>query len=279
MPPKLRCAMAERACYSAVIVDDEPAGREAVASLLAGESRVRVVAEAGNGRDAVEVIRENRPDLLFLDIQMPDRDGFGVLDALGDAVPRAIVFVTAHDEHALRAFDVHALDYVLKPFGRPRFRAAVRRAIRRLEADDAHSLRNTLATLVAGARDASLDEAIAELASAEAKGVPERFAVQQGGRTTFVAVRDIDWVEAVGDYARLHTAGTAHLVAMRMHRIEARLEAAGFARIHRSTIVNLARVAVLERAEDGGGIVILEDGVQLRVARNRRTEVEAALGV
>jgi two-component system LytT family response regulator len=124
--------MAERGPYSAVIVDDEPAGREAVAALLAGEPRIEVVAEATNGRDAVDIVRAAKPDLVFLDIQMPDRDGFGVIDALGDDVPRGIVFVTAHDEHALRAFEVHALDYVLKPFGRPRFRAAVQRAIRRL---------------------------------------------------------------------------------------------------------------------------------------------------
>lgn len=271
--------MAEREPYSAVIVDDEPAGREAVTALLADEPRVRVVAEATNGRDAVTVIREARPDLVFLDIQMPDRDGFGVIDALGADVPRGIVFVTAHDEHALRAFDVHALDYVLKPFGRPRFEAAVRRAIRRLEADDAHSLQRTLSSLVSGMRAATLDSALAELVAAEAPGPPERFAVQHAGRTTFVAVKDIDWVEAVGDYARIHARGQSHLIAMRMHRIDARLENAGFVRIHRSTIVNISRITMLERAEDGGGIVVLEDGVQLRVARNRRVEVEEVLGV
>jgi two-component system LytT family response regulator len=271
--------MAERGPYSAVIVDDEPAGREAVAALLAGEPRIEVVAEATNGRDAVDIVRATKPDLVFLDIQMPDRDGFGVIDALGQDVPRGIVFVTAHDEHALRAFEVHALDYVLKPFGRPRFRAAVQRAIRRLEAEDAHSLQRTLASLVTGMRGTTLDAALAELIAAEPPDPPERFAVQHGARTTFVAVRDIDWVEAVGDYARIHARGQSFLIGMRMHRIESRLECAGFVRIHRSTIVNVGRIVMLERAEDGGGIVVLEDGVQLRVARNRRGEVERVLGV
>jgi two-component system, LytTR family, response regulator len=271
--------MPEPHVYTAVIVDDEPAGRDAVAALLDGEPRVNLVARAANGRDAPDVIRRHRPDLLFLDIQMPDRDGFGVIDALGPDVPRAIVFVTAHDEHALRAFDVHALDYVLKPFGRPRFQAAVQRAIRRLEADDAHSLRQTLAALVASARRAATDAMPASTPAADEADPPERFPVHNNGRTTFVAVRDIDWVEAVGDYARLHTSGTAHLVASRMHRIHARLETAGFLRIHRSTIVNLARVAELQRTDDGGAIVVLDDGVQLRVARNRRAPLEAALGL
>jgi two-component system LytT family response regulator len=261
-----------------VVVDDEPAGRDAVTSLLAEDARLRVVGQAGNGDDAVELIRRSRPDLVFLDIQMPDRDGFGVIDALGADVPRAIVFVTAHDEHALRAFEVHALDYVLKPFGRPRFRAAVQRAVRRLEAEEAHSLQRTLASLVASARAGSLDAALAELA-AESGDPPERLAVQRNGRTSFVPVRDIDWIEAVGDYVRVHVGADSHLIATRMHRIEARLGGAGFLRVHRSTIVNLDRVVELVRADDGGGVVVLEDGVQLRVARNRRGPLEDALGV
>lgn len=267
--------MAERRTYSAVVVDDEPAAREAILALLADEPRIEVIGQAGNGRDAETVVRERRPDLLLLDIQMPDRDGFGVLDALGADVPRAVVFVTAHDEHALRAFEVHALDYVLKPFGRPRFRAAVQRAIHRLEADEAHSLRRTLASIIASVRDSAGEGALPDSAESQ----PERFAVRRGDRTSFVAVRDVDWVEAEGDYARLHTGTTSHLIASRMHRIEAKLESAGFLRIHRSTIVNLRRVAELQRMEDGGGLVVLEDGLQLRVARNRRSTLEAALGL
>jgi two-component system LytT family response regulator len=133
----------------AVVVDDEPSAREVVLTLLAEHPSVEVVGEATNGREAVELIRRLRPGLPFLDVQMPDLDGFAVLDALGADVPRGVVFVTAHDEHAIRAFEVHALDYVLKPFGRPRFGAAVARALDRLQAMDALSLQQTLASIAA----------------------------------------------------------------------------------------------------------------------------------
>src|SRR5829696_3785567 len=133
----------------AVVVDDEPTAREVVLTLLAEHPTVQVVGEATNGKEAVLLVRQLRPDLLFLDIQMPDQDGFRVLESLGDDVPRGIVFVTAHDEHAIRAFDVHALDYVLKPFGRPRFKAAVTRALEGLRAMEALTLQRTLASMAA----------------------------------------------------------------------------------------------------------------------------------
>src|SRR5688572_5365788 len=141
-----------RRIVRAVVVDDEPASREAVTTLLAEHVEVEVVGQATNGDEAVRIIRDLRPDLVFLDVQMPDRDGFGVLEALGDAVPRGVVFVTAHDEHALRAFDVHALDYILKPFGRPRFNAAVTRALERLSALDALTMQRTLASMASDRR-------------------------------------------------------------------------------------------------------------------------------
>src|SRR5678810_1261019 len=142
----------------AVVVDDEPAARDVVITLLADHAGVSVIGEATNGREAVDVVRRTRPDLLFLDIQMPDLDGFGVLDALGGDVPRGVVFVTAHDEHAIRAFDVHALDYILKPFGKPRFGAAVTRALERLSALDALTMQRTLASM-ADDRRAAGDQA------------------------------------------------------------------------------------------------------------------------
>src|SRR5688572_32453049 len=152
----------------ALVVDDEPTAREAVTTLLAEHPTVEVVGEASNGKEAVALVRRLRPDLLFLDIQMPDQDGFRVLDALGDDVPRGIVFVTAHDEHAIRAFDVHALDYVLKPFGRPRFRAAVTRALDGLRAMDALTMQRTLASMAA---DRHADAKTAgELSIADAAG-------------------------------------------------------------------------------------------------------------
>ena len=274
--------MAERVRrpFRAVIVDDEPAAREAVATFLADEPRVEIVGEAGDGNAAVEVVRRTVPDLLFLDVQMPDRDGFGVLEALGDAVPPGVVFVTAHDEHALRAFEVHALDYVLKPFGRPRFAAAVARALRRLEAEDALAARRTLATLLEGRRTAG--GAAGQLTSnrdEEAPRAPRRLGVRVGARTVLVPVEEVEWAEADGDYVRLHAGGKVHLLAARMHALEAALGHGRFLRIHRSVLVNLDRVRELVRDPDGGGQVLLDNSVRLRVARGRWEALEGALSL
>jgi two-component system LytT family response regulator len=266
--------------YRAVIADDEPAAREVLSGFLDDVSMISVIGEARNGKEAVEVVRRLSPDLLFLDVQMPDRDGFGVLDALGDDVPRGVIFVTAHDEHALRAFEVHALDYILKPFGRPRFDAAVARAVRRLEADDAWSLRRTLAAMVAERRTPAVAATLAGASdSAGTSGHARRFAVRRNERTVLVNVDDVDWIEADGDYVRLHTGAIVHLLATRMHSVESRLDPQRFHRIHRSTIVRLQRVRELRRSDDGGGVVVLENGVQLRVARNRWATLEAALSL
>jgi two-component system, LytTR family, response regulator len=267
---------------TAVVVDDEPAAREVIATLLAGHPRVRIVGEATNGREAVEVVRRSRPDLLFLDVQMPDEDGFGVLDALGDDVPRGVVFVTAHDEHAVRAFDVHALDYVLKPFGRPRFMAAVARALERLSALDALTLQRTMrGTLASMAADRRADrEPAGELSVAEPAPAPlRRIGVRTGTRTVLVDVDTVDWVEALGDYARIHVGKQTHVVSQRMHALERLLEAGGFVRIHRSLIANLSRIRELHRDADGGGTVILDGGVRLRVARGRWEALHAALAM
>ena len=268
----------------ALVVDDEPTAREAVATLLAEHPTVEVVGEASNGKEAVALVRRLRPDLLFLDIQMPDQDGFRVLDALGDDVPRGIVFVTAHDEHAIRAFDVHALDYVLKPFGRPRFRAAVTRALEGLRAMDALTLHRTLASMAA---DRLADERPpAELALAdtepEVKGRASplrRIGVRNGSKITLVELDAIDWVEASGDYARIHAGKQRHLVSQRMHALERLLESREFVRVHRSLIVNVKRIRELHREPDGGGSIVLADGIRLRVARGRWESMERALAM
>lgn len=269
----------------AVVVDDEPASREAVATLLAEVPSVEVVGEAGDGKQAVRLVRDLNPDLLFLDIQMPDLDGFGVLEALGMDTPRGVIFITAYDEHALRAFEVHALDYVLKPFGRPRFLAAVSRALERLAAQDALNLQRTLAHLAAD-RDAIRQPAAGSAwkitgttATDHAPRPVRRIGVRKGSRVVLIEAEDIDWVEAAGDYARLHVKDGAHLVSERMHVLERRLDPELFLRIHRSAIVNLSRVRELHREADGGGCVILGDGIRLRVSRGRWEMLEVALGV
>ncbi|MGD2067060.1 MAG: LytTR family DNA-binding domain-containing protein [Gemmatimonadota bacterium] len=270
--------------YRAVVVDDEPAARQAITTFLADTPGVEVVAEAGDGEEAVAAVRRTAPDLLFLDIQMPDLDGFGVLEALDDEVPPGLIIVTAYDHHALRAFEVHALDYVLKPFGRPRFLAAVERALHRLEARDALSLHRTLRSVLQGRRagEASVAELLGRGPEEEATAgevPPKRLAVRTGTRTVLVAVDTIDFVEADGDYSRLHVADRVHLVSERIGRLETLLRPAGFLRIHRSSLVRLDRVGELARDPDGGGTVVLDSGVRLRVARRRWEELEGALGL
>lgn len=275
----------------AVVVDDEPSSREAVLTMLAEHTGIQVVGQANNGRDAVDVIRLSRPDLLFLDIQMPDLDGFSVLETLGDDVPRGVVFVTAHDEHAIRAFEVHALDYVLKPFGRPRFGAAVTRAVERLNALDALTLQRTLASIAHDRQEPR--EPMGELAFADTgepelqRGsaapakfggpLPRRIGVRTGSKTALIDVDAIDWVEALGDYARIHVATRVHLVTQRMHALERLLDTRRFVRIHRSSIVNVNRIQMLHREADGSGTIVLTNGVRLRVARGRWEVLQCAL--
>ena len=263
---------------SAVIVDDEPAARDVLRTMLRDHPEISVLGEATNGREAAGIIRKIRPELVFLDIQMPDLDGFGVLDALGDDVPRGIVFVTAHDEHAIRAFDVHALDYVLKPFGRQRFSAAVVRALDRLRAEDALTLQRTLESMADDRRASQRPLGELSMGGGDAAGpLTGRLAVRNGAKVTLVDLDDIDWVEADGDYARIHAGKQTHLVSHRMHALERLLETGGFVRIHRSLIVQQSRVRELHREDDGSGFITLKDGIRLRVARGRWDALERSL--
>jgi two-component system LytT family response regulator len=261
----------------AVIVDDEPAAREVVATLVAGFDEITVVGSAGDGDAAVQVIRDQKPDLLFLDVQMPGRDGFAVLDALGDDVPRGVIFVTAHDEHAVEAFERHALDYLLKPFGRPRFDAAVLRAIERIHAIEALDMQRTIGAL---RRDAADRSAPGEFSLADGAVRPvRRIGVRTGVKTVIIETPDIDWVAADGDYVRIHAGKQSHLASQRMHEMEQMLDPAQFLRIHRSVIVNIDRVRELHREADGAGSLVLKSGVSLRVARSRWETLEQQLGL
>jgi two-component system, LytTR family, response regulator len=237
----------------AVIVDDETAARDVVSTLLAEFPQIEVAGEAVDGKSAVEMTRHLSPDLLFLDVQMPGLDGLGVLDALGADTPRGVIFVTAHDEHAVEAFERHALDYLLKPFGRPRFAAAVARAIERLGAREAFDMQRTVAAM--------------------------RIGVKTGAKTVIIETGEIDWVGADGDYVRIYSGAKSHLGSQRMHEIEATLDPARFVRVHRSVIVNIDRVRELHRDADGSGSLVLKNGVSLRVARARWETLERALNV
>lgn len=263
---------------SAVVVDDEPAAREVIRSFLGRESRVEVLGDAGNGVEAVALVRRSAPDLLFLDVQMPDLDGFGVLEELGDAVPSGVVFVTAHDEHALRAFEVHAVDYLLKPFGPARFQAALERALNALAAKDALDMRRTWEALAAGQRSGGAPKGEIVDGADAASERPQRIGVRTGNRIVLVDVDTVDWVEADGDHVRLHAGDTIHLVSRSLRDVSDLL-GPEFLQIHRSVLVRMSRIGEIRRESDGGGIVKLTGGVQLRLARARWDTVQRALGI
>ena len=245
------------AAFRVLIVDDEPLAREGIATLLGTDPEVLVV-EAASGVDAAALIARMRPDILFLDIRMPEVDGFALLELVGaDAVP-AIVFVTAFDRYALRAFDVHALDYLLKPFTDERFHATLARAKQ----------------LVLARREGMLDARIADLLRAH-RAPRTRFLVPARGKTLVVDSSEIDWVEAADYYVCLHCGAARHLLRKTMDQIEARLDSRQFFRVHRSAIVNLARVREIHPLFRGDCELRLADGAAVRLSRNRRRAFEA----
>jgi two-component system LytT family response regulator len=247
-----------------LIVDDEPLARQRVRALLEGEPDVEVVGECGDGRRAAAAIAELKPDLVFLDVQMPHLDGFGVLDAVrADHLP-AVVFVTAYDRYALRAFEVHALDYLLKPFDRERFHKALGRARAQLRREPGADVSRRLLALLEDVQGAR-------------KGL-ERLVIKSGGRVCFVRTDEIDWVEAAGNYLRLHVGGEVHLLRETMNRLEARLDPARFLRIHRSTMVNIERIQELQPTFHGEHVVLLRDGTELTLSRGYRDRLQELLG-
>jgi two-component system LytT family response regulator len=249
----------------AVIVDDEPLARERVRLMLAEHPDVEVVAECENGLQAVEAIEELRPDLAFLDVHMPGLDGFGVLDAVGAGTVPAVVFVTAYDRHAVRAFDAHALDYLLKPFDAGRLAVALDRARTAVGAQSERDLERRL-------------EKLLEEMSTRPR-FPSRLTVRTGTRISFVAVEEIDWIEAEANYARLHSGGRTHLVRETMSGLEERLDPAHFVRIHRSTIVRVDRIREVEANAQGEYVVILNDDTRLTSSRGYRRKLVELMGL
>ncbi len=247
----------------ALIVDDEPLARRRIRTLLHGVADVEVAGECANGRAAIGAIAEKKPNLVFLDVQMPEVDGFGVLEAVGAARMPITVFVTAYDAYAIKAFEAHALDYLLKPFDRERFEKTLERA------------RAHLKLLEAG----GADERLLKLLRAWKSGRPERIVVRTAGRISFLRADEIDWIDAAGNYVRLHAGKETHLVRETMSGIEARLDRERFVRIHRSAIVNLERVKELQPWFHGDYVVLLRDGTRLTLSRGYRANLQHLLGM
>jgi two-component system LytT family response regulator len=249
-----------------LIVDDEPLARRNLRLLLERDRQIEILDECRNGREAVEAIETHAPDLIFLDIQMPEMDGFDVLGCVGTEHIQAVIFVTAFDQYALKAFEVHALDYLLKPFDDERFTHALQRAKAQIEAREINQLSKKLLALLE-----------------ERKGAPPsedyltRLMIKVSGRVVLLKVDEIDFIEADGNYAKLHVGSKAHLLREKMNDLEERLDPAKFVRIHRSIIVNLDRIKELHPHFNGDYIVVLEDGRQLRLSRTRREHLEARL--
>jgi two-component system, LytTR family, response regulator len=248
-----------------VVVDDEELPRQRVVDLVRREPDLQLVGEAGDGAGALDVIVARRPDLVFLDIQLPELDGFQVVGALGSARLPAIVFVTAYDAYAIRAFEVDAIDYLLKPVTAERFAAAVRRVRTRLAEPP-------------GAASAP-DDPVRSLASRVAgeRGWPTRFAARRGAKHYFVRVADVEWIDAVGNYVRLHAGGRSHLIRDTMKAVEARLDPARFVRIHRSAIVAVDRIASIEAREQGEYLVTLHGAIRLVASRGYSDRVRRLL--
>jgi two-component system LytT family response regulator len=246
-----------------VVVDDEALPRQRVADLVRADNRLVLVGEADDGRSALDVIVEQRPDLVFLDIQMPELDGFQVIAALDDDAIPAIVFVTAYDAYAIRAFEVDAIDYLLKPVNAERFDAAVTRVVARLH--DAERLP---------------EAAVRTLASraSEARGAPiGRFVARRGAKHYFIRTSDIDWIEADGNYLRLWTGDRSHLVRETMKAAEERLDAAAFVRIHRSTIVAIDRIESIQAQDNGDYVVTMQSGAKLASSRGYADRIRGLL--
>lgn len=255
--------MTESPLIRVLLVDDESLAREMLREMLQDDPQVTIVGESCNGREALEAIRTHSPDLIFLDVQMPELGGFEVLEALGKDIPQ-VIFVTAYDQYAVRAFEVHALDYLLKPFDKERFDISWQRARTQL-------LRE---------RDGGTDKRILALLEEMKAGNKylERLVIKASGRIYFLETSEIDWIEAEGNYVSVHTGKKSHLLRETISSLEAQLDPRKFLRIHRSSIVRIDRIQELQPWFHGEYRIILQNGIQLTLSRNYRDKLHEALG-
>lgn len=262
----------------ALVVDDEPLAREGVRVLLERDEETECVGECGDGEEAVDEVRRLEPDLLFLDVQMPEMDGFDVLEALEPEEMPVVIFVTAYDAYAIRAFEVHALDYLLKPYDDERFFKALERAKAELRHRRDTAFTERLAALLEERGEGAPPAAGAGGSGGGEGGGRDRIMIKSSGRIQFVAVDEIDWIEAAGDYVRLHTGERSHLLRETMKGLEERLDADRFVRVHRSSIVRLSFVREVRSSDSGQYDVVLKDGTRRSLSRSGRKRLEEALG-
>ena len=274
--------MAESTPLRVLIVDDEPLGRRRVAGLVKKESGVEIVGMIGDGVAAVDAIRSLSPDLVFLDVQMPGMTGLDVVRTMGPAAMPTIIFVTAYDKHALEAFDLAAIDYLVKPFDDDRFREAFERARRMVRLESADGLREKLLAVL-GEEGSGKREGVGDVAASRvprpASRYIERIPVESRGKIRFIPVTDVDYILASGPYAELVVGDRKHLIREAMQNLEEQLDPRRFFRIHRSAIVQLDRVDALLKSPSGDCGVQLKSGVKLKVARSRREELEKRLAM
>jgi two-component system LytT family response regulator len=247
-----------------LVADDEAPARQRIIDLLAKDPFVDSIVEASDGLDAVVAIREQQPDLIFLDVQMPELDGLGVVDVIGAANMPLTVFVTAYDQHAIRAFEANALDYLLKPFSDERHEATMERVKARFEERNSFEFGRRLASLLS--------------AGSEAQARLDRFVVKAGGVTRFVRAADIDLIDAAGVYVNLHVGGKELLYRASLNDLAERLDPLRFVRVHRSAIVNIDSIVQLEPVSHGEFDVVLKDGSRARISRTYRAQLEKRLG-
>jgi two-component system, LytTR family, response regulator len=251
-----------------LVVDDEPLARQNLRVLLEADPSVELVGEAGSGAEAVRLVEERAPDLVFLDIQMPEMSGFDVVERVGAERMPVIVFVTAFDQFALKAFEVHALDYLLKPFDDARFEKALRQAKLQVEQRSVKELGERLVRLLADREGGP---------AAPPPQYLSRLLIKAAGRVFFLKADEIDWIGAEDYYVKLHVGRKSHLLRETMGELEARLDPQKFLRIHRSTIVNVERIKELHQLFNGDYSVVLHDGTELKLSRSRREQMQSLL--
>ncbi len=247
-----------------MIIDDEPLARRRVRKLLGADLDFDIIGDCANGREAIQEILAQKPQLVFLDVQMPEINGFDVIEAIGETDLPMVIFVTAYDKYAVRAFEVHAVDYLLKPFDRARFDKAIQQVKLRLRTEDSGELSTRTLALLEAFRATT--------------NYLERFIIKTGGRVFFIKTDAIDWLEAEGKYVRIHTGKDSHLLREAIGNIEARLDPKKFLRIHRSHIVNIERIKELESWFHNEYRVILRDGTKLMMSRSCRKRLGELLG-